>query len=95
MFDSSLTERCDVNTSGRFPAIKGVCLVLVFAALVAAAPSPAAAAGPHDQFRQGVRVGETIPHLLNAADQEGRERSFRSLSGKRGLILLFNRSLDW
>ena len=67
--------------------------MLAFAALVVAAPG--AAAGPHDQFRQGVRVGETIPHQLNAADQAGRERSFQSLSGKRGLILLFNRSLNW
>ncbi len=88
MFDSSLTERCKVDTSGRVPAILALCVTLVLA-------TPAVAAGPHDQFRQGVRVGETIPHQLNVADQTGKERSFRSLSGKRGLILLFNRSLDW
>ena len=77
-----------METSGRIPAILAFCVALVLT-------TPVAAAGPNDQLRQGIRVGETIPHQLNAADQAGRERSFQSLSGKRGLILLFTRSLDW
>ncbi len=44
---------------------------------------------------RGPKVGERIPHSLAAPDQDGRRRDFGSLTGARGLVLLFNRSLDW
>jgi len=49
----------------------------------------------HDKLDQGVRVGATIPHQLEAMDQTGTQRSFRTLRGKKGLILMFSRSFDW
>ena len=55
-----------------------------------AAPSQAA-----DTLDQGLRVGDSIPQPLAAVDQHGAPRDFPSLGGKRGLILLFTRSLDW
>ncbi len=55
-----------------------------------AAPSQAA-----DTLDQGLRVGQTIPQPFTAVDQNGAPRDFPSLGGKRGLILLFTRSLDW
>ena len=38
--------------------------------------------------------GATIP-LLDAPDQNGTSQNLASLSGTRGLVLLFNRSFDW
>jgi len=38
--------------------------------------------------------GATIP-LLEAPDQNGNMQNLASLSGSKGLILLFNRSFDW
>ncbi len=56
---------------------------------------PGAAADPLDTLDKGPRVGETIPHSLAARDQNDRHRDFKSLARRRGLILLFSRSLDW
>jgi len=57
--------------------------------------NPAAAAGGLDKLEHGPKVGETIPHRLNATDQRGQTVDFSSVAGKKGLILLFTRSLDW
>lgn len=65
--------------------------LFVFMALMAfAAPARAM-----DTLPQGLRVGDTIPQPFMATDQDGVARDFPSLGGKRGLILLFTRSLDW
>ena len=56
---------------------------------------PAVAAGPLDKLDRGPKVGERIPHDVTATDHTGARRSFDSLRGERGLILLFNRSLGW
>lgn len=48
-----------------------------------------------DTLDQGLRVGDSIPQPLAAVDQNGATRDVPSLGGKRGLILLFTRSLDW
>lgn len=58
---------------------------LAFAIVFAVANLPAHAAG----------IGDKLPHALNVADQSGAERSFDTLKGGKGLILLFTRSLDW
>ena len=55
----------------------------------------ATAADPLDKLDRGPRVGTSIPHSLSALDQFGENQSFSSLRGKRGLVLLFNRSFDW
>lgn len=62
--------------------------------LALAFPFPAAA-GEHDRPDRGPEVGAPIPHSLRALDQEGRYRDFHALSRRRGLIILFARSLDW
>ena len=69
------------------PAMLGLAL-----ALLAATGGTARA---EDLLKQGVRVGTRIPHNLAAKDQDGHLRNFRSIRGKRGLLLLFNRSFEW
>ena len=69
-------------------------LCAIFVALMLAAP-PAGAADRYDTLAKGPGVGEAIPHSLGASDQNGRHRNFKSLARRRGLILLFSRSLDW
>jgi len=50
--------------------------------------SPASADAP------GPPVGATLP-TFEAPDQDGRRRSFESLRGTNGLLLVFSRSADW
>ena len=66
----------------------------IFLALVLVA-APAGAADRYDMLPKGPRVGVAIPHTLAANDQNGQHRDFKSLARRRGLILLFSRSLDW
>ena len=54
--------------------------------LLMSAPGSAVAAGPE--------VGESVP-AFEAIDQSGNARDFGSLTGERGLLLLFFRSADW
>jgi peroxiredoxin len=42
----------------------------------------------------GIAVGQAIP-TIDASDQNGHLQAFRSLTGKKGLLLLFSRSADW
>lgn len=44
--------------------------------------------------RTGPAVGERIP-AFETVDQSGTTRTFDSLKGPRGLVLLFVRSADW
>lgn len=66
-----------------------------FALSVVVPLAGADAAGPLDKLDRGLKVGETIPLPLAATDQTGNTRSFETLKGERGLILMFNRSFDW
>ena len=66
----------------------------IFLALTLAAPRADAADG-FDTLDKGPRVGQTIPHSLAARDQNDQYRDFKSLARRRGLIVLFSRSLDW
>ncbi len=66
----------------------------IFVALVLAVPQ-ARAAERYDTLEKGPRVGETIPHSLGLRDQDNQHQNFKSLTRRRGLILLFSRSLDW
>lgn len=65
--------------------------VAVLPSLLLAALLPAADPKPFDP---GPAVGHRLP-AFEAVDQEGRRRTFESLRGPRGLVLLFFRSADW
>ncbi len=52
-------------------------------------------AAPLDDLDRGPKIGTAMPHALAAADQQGQHRDFKSLARRRGLIILFTRSLDW
>lgn len=58
-------------------------------------PSAASPAAPYDRLDAGPRVGSSIPHDLGTVDQDGQHQDFRSLVRARGLMVLFNRSVDW
>ncbi|MDH3233168.1 MAG: peroxiredoxin family protein [Alphaproteobacteria bacterium] len=68
-------------------------LVLGWIGVVAA--SMAAAAPAYDKLDRGPRIGQALPIKLVAPDQTGKTRDLASLTGKRGLLLVFNRSVDW
>jgi hypothetical protein len=71
--------------------------MLLFTSLILTAlgQSPDAAGSPPvDPTAIGPQVGQPIPPF-EAADQDGRPRSFASLAGPNGLVLVFYRSADW
>ncbi len=69
-------------------------LCTMFLVVALAAPG-ASAAERHDTLAKGPRVGDRIPHSLAAADQNNKHQDFKSLARRRGLVLMFSRSLDW
>lgn len=42
----------------------------------------------------GPAIGSKIP-VLEANDQDGKPRTLANLTGEKGLLLIFNRSVDW
>jgi len=42
-----------------------------------------------------VKVGDKIPHDLSLLDQNRKKRSFEDLAGKKGIVLVFVRSVNW
>ena len=42
----------------------------------------------------GPKVGTTAP-MLEAEDQAGKTQTLSSLKGSKGLLVVFNRSVDW
>ena len=68
--------------------------LFVFAAL-AVPVGGAQAAGAIDTLKQGPKVGSKMPHTLKVRDQNNQYQDFKSLARRRGLIVLFSRSLDW
>ena len=42
----------------------------------------------------GPSIGSTAP-MLSALDQDGNQQNLTSLSGSKGLLFVFNRSVDW
>ena len=69
-------------------------LCTMFLLFALAAPA-ASAADRHDTLGKGPRVGDKIPHTLAARDQNDEHQDFKSLARRRGLVLMFSRSLDW
>ncbi|HUT48494.1 MAG TPA: peroxiredoxin family protein [Alphaproteobacteria bacterium] len=63
---------------------------------IAMLAAPLAAAAPaYDKLGRGPGIGQPLPVKLVAPDQDGKTRNLASLTGKRGLLLVFNRSVDW
>ena len=62
--------------------------------VTALAVLPYASLSAAETLDRGPGVGERIPSL-QAADQDGRMRTFEDLRGPKGLLLLFHRSADW
>ncbi len=67
-------------------------LCLVAPVLLAQAQQPAINVDAN--LKTGPEVGQKIP-AFSATDQKGRIRNFDSLKGPKGLVLFFNRSVDW
>lgn len=44
---------------------------------------------------QSPSAGQKLPHDLSSLDQRGEQQSFETLKGKKGLVVLFIRSVDW
>ena len=61
------------------------------AASVGGAQQPAPAI---DTSKLGPQVGATVP-AFSGTDQFGKPQSLASLSGPKGLMLVFSRSTDW
>lgn len=66
------------------------------AALVTVAPAPGGAqpATVVDVSALGPQVGAVVPPL-SGTDQFGKAQTLASLSGPKGLMLVFSRSADW
>ena len=69
-------------------------LFLLLVASPLLAQTPQATFDANANLKTGPEVGQTIP-AFSAVDQTGRPRNFDSLKGPRGLVLFFNRSVDW
>jgi len=53
-----------------------------------------AAASQAPSIKTGPEVGQKIP-FFEARDQDGKLQTLTSLSGPKGLVLVFVRSADW
>lgn len=67
-----------------------VCLILI----CVAAGSPGWAQTAVDTTKIGPQIGTTVPSF-SGSDQFGRTQDLATLSGPKGLMLVFNRSADW
>lgn len=74
--------------------VRGLFVLSIGILLIGGISAPVQASS-YDTFKIGPAVGAKIPHDLKTADHTGQERDFKSLAHKRGLVILFTRSLDW
>lgn len=93
------------RTSGPGSSVRKVVLVIVkrllpagaMVALLSAAPAVGRAQSPApavDTAAIGPQVGTVVPPL-SGTDQFGTAQSLATLSGPKGLMLVFSRSADW
>ena len=68
--------------------------MLLASLLLVAAQAQAVPPPRPDPMELGPQVGQTLP-AFQARDQDGRLRTFASLKGPKGLVLVFFRSADW
>lgn len=71
---------------------RGLSLGVTMLAMLLTVP---AAAASLDTVKQGPKIGAHMAKSIGALDQGGQHRDFKSLARRRGLIILFSRSLDW
>ena len=74
----------------RFTVIRSMAWATTFALILLASLSPRVSAQ-----ELGPPVGARVPDIGTPPDQTGTQRSFSSLMGEKGLVLLFIRSADW
>jgi hypothetical protein len=76
-------------------AFAGLALCIATSTTVASHDQqPASPATAPDVTKLGPQVGDKVPDF-SLPDQHGRNRTLASLSGPKGLVLVFNRSADW
>jgi cytochrome oxidase Cu insertion factor (SCO1/SenC/PrrC family) len=68
--------------------------MLLASLLLVLAQSQAQVPPRPDPMELGPQVGQRLP-ALEATDQDGKARTFATLKGPKGLVLLFFRSADW
>ena len=68
--------------------------MLLASLLLALVQAQAPAVPRPDPMDLGPQVGQRLPEF-EARDQSGRTRSFTTLKGPKGLVLVFFRSADW
>ena len=82
----------------RFVDLAGVLLLGVLMSAPFAgtggAQTPKKKPPPQGPVSTGPEIGEKIPSFT-ALDQDGKEQTFESLRGPKGLLLLIHRSADW
>ena len=69
-------------------------IIFCFAAVPFMARPQAPPFDANANLKTGPAVGQKIP-AFSAVDQMGRVRNFDSLKGPKGMVLFFNRSVDW
>lgn len=75
--------------------MKWIKLATVAAFAATLSVSAPAAASQYDTLKAGPPVGAKIPHDLKTVDHQNQHQDFKSLAYKKGLVILFSRSLDW
>ena len=80
-----------VDLAGIFALV--VLMSVAFAGRLGAQASKKGAR-PAAPVSTGPEIGEKIPSFA-ALDQDGKEQTFESLRGPKGLLLLIHRTADW
>ncbi len=83
-------QRFGLRTLGTVVAAVAVCLAAVSGMALQAPSGPALP----DVQTLGPQVGDRVPDFT-LSDQHGQSRTLKSLSGPKGLMLVFYRSADW
>ena len=79
----------------RFMIIHSVILSLGLSAFLVLPHKLGMAATELDVRSNGPAIGTSVGTLFSVKDQSGKIRTFKSLHGERGLIVLFSHSFDW
>ena len=66
----------------------------ILLAILAMSLTHLASANEEHAANWGPKVGSTAP-MLEAEDQAGKTQTLNSLKGPKGLLVVFNRSVDW
>ena len=68
--------------------------VRILFAIVALSVTHLTSASEEHAANWGPKVGTSAP-MLEAEDQAGKTQTLSSLKGPKGLLVVFNRSVDW